>query len=92
MRPIPELPDLAARLTWARGVSGLRASALSRKAGLSASHVWLIEKGQRTNIDVATAQSLAAALGVPLLWLLLGEGRLPSQSQIRCAADALKAS
>lgn len=81
----PNLTDVAARLAWARGISGLSAWALSKKAKLSCAHVGLIENGKRTHIHEATAKSLAEQLGVSWVWLLTGEGDEPSEEQIRAA-------
>jgi transcriptional regulator with XRE-family HTH domain len=83
----PESSDLAARLAWARGVSGLSAYALSRKAGLAKSHVSLIEARIRRKIEMGTAQSIAAVLGIDWAWLLSGEGAPPTEAQIHQAID-----
>jgi transcriptional regulator with XRE-family HTH domain len=77
--------DLAARLAWARGVSGLSAKALSLRAALSPSHVSMIESGERADIRFETAEQLAEVLGVPVLWLFKGAGDQPTESQIKKA-------
>ncbi len=82
-----KFPDVASRLGWARSVSGLSAYALSNKAGLTPTHVALIESGRRQNIEVKTAKGLAAVLGIHWAWLLTGEGPRPTEAQIRNALD-----
>lgn len=81
----PNCEDLAARLAWARSVAGLSAYALSVKAKLAKGHVLLIETHVRRNIDVKTAQSIAAVLGISWAWLLSGEGDPPTEAQIQQA-------
>lgn len=82
----PRWLDLADRLRWARAASGLSAYALSRRAGLgSVTHVALIENRDRKNIDIKTAQSIARALGLSWVWLLSGEGDIPTEKEIKSA-------
>jgi transcriptional regulator with XRE-family HTH domain len=81
------LEDLAARLKWARGMSGLTALDVCRKAQLSKAHVSMIESGRRKRIDVQTAQAIASVLGISWAWLLSGEGDAPTPEQIRQAID-----
>jgi transcriptional regulator with XRE-family HTH domain len=80
-----KLHDVAARLTWARTASGLNRTALSVRAGLVKGHVALIEDRRRVNIDIETAQKIAAVLGVDWQWLRLGEGDPPTEAQIKKA-------
>lgn len=84
----PRWKDLADRLAWARTVAGISAYALSRRALKSKTHVGLIEHGLRKNIDMETAQKLAAVLGVSWIWLKAGEGPPPTEAQIRAAVKA----
>lgn len=78
-------PDLAARLTWIRAASGLSAGALSDMAGLTRSHVALIESGAKKNIHMKTARCIAEVLGISWSWLLSGEGEPPTEMQIQKA-------
>lgn len=84
----PRWRDLADRLAWARTVAGISAYALSRKALKSKTHVGLIEHRIRKNIEMETAQKLAAVLGVSWSWLMSGEGVPPTEEQIRSASKA----
>lgn len=85
--PQPQLQDVAARLSWARGVAGLSAQGLSRKAGLNKTHVAYIENRTRQAIDLGTARALAGVLGVSWVWLLAGEGERPTEAQIKRASQ-----
>lgn len=69
---------LAARVKHVRGfVPDMSRRELSRIAGLSPSMVGMIERGAKTVLESDTAESLAAALGVSLDWLLGGRGMGP---------------
>jgi transcriptional regulator with XRE-family HTH domain len=57
----------------ARERTGLSASALDAKAGLTRGHTWQIETGRKPNIELETATRLADALGVSIDWLVRGE-------------------
>lgn len=83
-----ESSTVAARLKWAREASGLSGRVLARKAGLSLSHVSIIESGKRRTVATSTANALATALGISWVWLLSGEGKAPSEGQIRDAVRA----
>lgn len=79
------MDTLASRVEWARGVAGLSASALSKRAGLAQSHVGMIESGTRGghgDIAYQTVRALAEALGVDTAWLMEG-GKTPSKESIR---------
>jgi transcriptional regulator with XRE-family HTH domain len=81
----PANEDVASRLKFARGMSGLSQNALSIRSGLSKAHVNLIESGTRRRIDVHTAQAIAGVLGISWAWLLSGEGDAPTAEQIQQA-------
>jgi transcriptional regulator with XRE-family HTH domain len=81
----PKFNTLADRLSWARSVSGLNLSGLSLHAGLSKSHVGMIERGERAEPTRKTIQALASALGVSKAWLEDGEGDPPTEAQIKKA-------
>lgn len=75
---------LKVRLKRAREMAGLSARALSSLAGLTPSHVSLIEAGQ-PGIGSKTAMKLAGVLGVSLDWLLTGHGEAPTKESIQKA-------
>lgn len=53
-------------------------------AGLSESHVRLVELGERgPNITYETVHSLARVLGASVEWLGSGEGDPPTDEQVR---------
>lgn len=84
--------DLPERLAWARGVSGLKARALDRLAGLAEGHTSMIEARSRRTPSASTAEKLARALGLPFEWLVLGRGVQPAETRIRRAVrEALRA-
>lgn len=55
------------------GLAGESKLALSKRFGLSPSHVGQIMNGHKTGIDAGTARRIAAVLGVSWLWLQTGE-------------------
>ena len=81
----PNLSTVAARLAFARGLSGLSQRALSLRAGLTRPHVGMIESGARRELRYETMRALATTLGVSIPWLMIGEGVTPSERTIRTA-------
>jgi transcriptional regulator with XRE-family HTH domain len=77
---------LKVRLKRAREMAGLSARALSSLAGLTPSHVSLIEAGQ-PGIESKTAMKLAGVLGVSLDWLLTGKGEPPTAEAVKSAVE-----
>jgi transcriptional regulator with XRE-family HTH domain len=77
------------RLQWARGVSGLSARGLAKRADIALRLVSLIEAGDRDNPELKTVQRVADALGVPVGWLASGEGERPAAESIRAAVGAI---
>jgi transcriptional regulator with XRE-family HTH domain len=71
------------RLRWARSHTGLSAAVLSQRAGLAASHVGLLERGDVEWPTTRVAVALALMFGVSLDWLLIGVGEDPSPEAIR---------
>jgi transcriptional regulator with XRE-family HTH domain len=66
------------RLAYARKLRKLTQRGLAKEAGLTGSHVGLIETGRSGSPESATVEKLARALGVPFEWLATGEGDSPS--------------
>jgi transcriptional regulator with XRE-family HTH domain len=65
---------LAERLAWLLAHRGFRSRrALARATGLSASHISLLMKGER-GLGLETAQAIASAADVDLVWLMTGAG------------------
>lgn len=68
------MATLGERLVWILEHRGVRSRrALARAAGLSASHVALVTKGDR-GLSAQAAHAIAAAARVRLEWLVTGEG------------------
>jgi|JI10StandDraft_1071094.scaffolds.fasta_scaffold771615_3 hypothetical protein len=83
------MSTIGQRLEAARIVRGLTPPELATKAGLSASFVNMIERGERgKRLGGDTAVALAVALGCDVRWLLSGEGDAPAAP---AAADAPRA-
>lgn len=75
---------LGTRLLAARREAGVSRADLARAAGLHPVHIRKIELGERPNLSLATASSLAHALGADLEWLANGEGSAPTAEHV-CA-------
>lgn len=83
------LNSVARRLEYARKLAGLTRRGLSVRAGLDPTHVRLIEDVRSDGEPrLKTVQKLAAALGVPVMWLLAGEGPAPTREDIQAASKA----
>ncbi|HEU4532988.1 MAG TPA: helix-turn-helix domain-containing protein [Polyangiaceae bacterium] len=68
------MSTLAERLAWILEHRGFRSRrALARATGLSPSHISLLAKGER-GLGVETAQAIASAADVDLVWLMTGAG------------------
>lgn len=86
-----ELTSLAERIKHCRGVpEKLSTRELDAIAGLHQGHTWAIESGERTNPEYDTVKKLSVALGARVGWLLEGEGRPPSASDVREAVRAAR--
>ncbi len=76
-------------------VPDLSSRELARLAGISESHPWLIESGQRPHVASHLLSAMARALGVSLDWLINGEGDRPTpegvQAAVKEARDRLDA-
>ncbi|HEY3254554.1 MAG TPA: helix-turn-helix domain-containing protein [Polyangiaceae bacterium] len=76
------------RLALARGFSGLSASALGVKVGLSSAIVSMIEAGKRDNPNLKTITSIAEILGLDILWWITGTGTAPTEETVLAAVKA----
>lgn len=72
--------NLAARLRLAREKRGLTGRGLDRAAELHQGHVNQIERGEITDLSMATLAKLARALNLAVGWLGFGEGAEPDWS------------
>ena len=79
--------SIAERVAIIRGLSGLSQRALAELAGLNASHVRLIEDGDRADPRTSTVVALAQVAGCTADWLATGEGREPSEESVRAAVE-----
>ena len=77
------------RMAWARKASGLSQRALCRLSCRSLRHVALIERGEFKEPRASTLTPIADALGVPLPWLMFGQGDKPEAKQIRAHVKEL---
>lgn len=84
----PTMGTLAERLAHARGLAGLSSNRLSLLAGLSKSHVALIEGELRLKLGMETVSRLAVTLGVSSDWLNAGDGPPPTEDQVKRAVAA----
>lgn len=83
------MKTVAERLAWARRIAGLSQRRLSSLAGLSTRHVCSLEGGElQGHMREDTAKALARVLGTSASWLAFGEGKRPTEDQIRAAAAA----
>lgn len=87
-RPVPSA--VGARIREARELAGISARELDRLAGLSENHTSLLESVVR-DVRAETAVAVARTLGVSLDWLLVGEGKAPSERSVRAAVEAARA-
>jgi transcriptional regulator with XRE-family HTH domain len=72
-------------------VEGLSARELSDLAGLTDSHVGLVESGRIAELKLGTIDAIATALGVSTTWLATGDGAGPKPSRVRAAVLAARA-
>lgn len=79
------------RLRKARTLGGLSQRELASLAGLSPSHVGLIEQGRVDDLGSDAAARLATVLGVSLDWLVRGIGRCPAAAELTAAVTKAKA-
>lgn len=83
---------LALRLGHLRGLAGLSARSLSVLAGISPTHVSLIEAGRVSSPESHTSAALASVLGCSLDWLIAGKGKPPTEESVRAAVKRAKRS
>lgn len=87
--PKQSAASLSHRLRMAREARGWSQGELARRTKLpptwsrperrvGASHIALIERGERDNLTAETAAALCEALGCTMDWLLLGKGEPPA--------------
>ena len=67
--------------------SDLSGRELARLAGISESHPWLIESGQRPHVASHLLAAMARVLGVSLDWLINGEGETPTPEDVQAAVE-----
>lgn len=83
--------DLPTRLREARAhVADLSARDLAELAGLSPSHITLIESGRRPRVHASTAAALCEVLGLSLDWLVSGKGPTPIPRRVRAAVETAR--
>lgn len=70
---------------------GLSQRELSLLAGLTGSHVGLIEQGRVDEPGAATLAKVAEVFGVTLDWLALGVGAAPRPEQVAASVAAARA-
>ncbi len=81
---------LASRLSALRALAGLSPAELARLAGLkNASHIGMIERGERSEIAGTTAVAIARVLGTTAEYLIAGRGKAPSAEEVRAAVASL---
>lgn len=81
-------PTVSARLERARSLVGdLSARELDRLAGRPQGTCAIIEGRDQRSIRHEIALSYAAVLGVPMAWLVLGEGPEPTADSVRAAVE-----
>lgn len=84
----PQKNSLGARLRLARTKRGLGSRELARLANLpSEGHISQIEIGRTAMVSAEIAAHLAAALGVPMEWLVSGTGPEPEFSELGGAPE-----
>jgi transcriptional regulator with XRE-family HTH domain len=78
---------VAARLAWILEHRGFRSRrALARATKLSPSHISLLMKGER-GLGLETAQAIARAAGVDLVWLMTGAGNADGTAKAEPSAE-----
>ncbi len=78
---------VAERLAWILEQRGFRSRrALARATGLSPSHISLLMKGER-GLGLETAQAIANAADVDLVWLMTGAGGAEGQPKAEPCAE-----
>lgn len=77
------------RIRQAREMAGISARELDRLAGLSENHTSLLESVVR-DVRTETAAAIARTLGVSLDWLVLGEGKAPTERTVRAAVETAR--
>lgn len=79
---------VGARIAFCREHAGLNQTVTSRRAGLSASHLCNMEKGERS-IDVEKLGVIARAIGCKVVdFLPVSEGGTPLSEQLRLLEDS----
>jgi len=81
---------LSKGLSKPREVAGLSGRELDRLSGLGEGHTRMIETGDRTRLEVETAQKLATTLGTSIDWLVFGNGDPPKPGDIAAAVQAAR--
>lgn len=71
------------RVKWLRTVVGLSAAAFGVGAGLSRATIASLESGRNDEPDLTTLRKISEFTGVPLAWLLDGDGKPPSERAVR---------
>lgn len=73
------MTDLKERMHRLRQMTGLKARAFDRKAGVAEGLAAMVEAGTRPRITAETAKRYAQAHGCDWIWLYDGTGRPPRQ-------------
>jgi transcriptional regulator with XRE-family HTH domain len=81
--------SLSDRLREVRALAGVSARDASAIAGLSPSHVALLEAG-RHRATADTVSRLARAFGCSIDWLVDGSGKAPTARAVRAAVVAAR--
>ncbi len=74
--------DFAGRLTHALKHSGVKASHLATKAGVSKGYVSELLKGNKSSPSIETCKKFSEVLNVPMVWLFDGETK-PEDRRMR---------
>lgn len=88
--PLRARDSIASRVARLRAWAGASAREVSALAGLSASHISLIERGTRTEVSAATLGNIATLFGTTIEWLLSGVGDAPTQASVQQAVDVAR--
>lgn len=86
MVAINNVDTIGTRLRLAREARELGSAELSLGIGCSHGFVSEVERGKSKSVQADIAIRLARALNVPIVWLVLGEGKSPSFTARRKAA------
>jgi transcriptional regulator with XRE-family HTH domain len=81
----PLLDTLARRVGYLREHSGLEQTPLSKRCGLSASHIGQIIRGDVKKPAPETLVLIARAFRVSLEWLMTGDGPPPKPEDVAAA-------